>query len=137
MFSKQGFFNFQPPSKTIAIRITDPNSSFITFKYKEMYFDHLELRFFDNTPDIFDPYRENFFNIKLLEKLINFFNINNGKYDNIVIHCDFGMSRSPSLSNAINHYFLNNDFELIFQNSNTKQLKIIESVFEFYYKKNV
>ncbi len=90
----------------VLIRITDPLGFFQRLDNKNQFRDILELEFYD-----YDKIERNnlkYFNIKHFTQIINFFE-QHKNCDNMVIHCDAGVSRSSSI--AIFWYLFKNEKE--------------------------
>lgn len=78
----------------VLIRITSPGAEFTDLKYKHQYRDILELRFFDFPDDSSGLY---VFNDTNLKKCIDFFT-RHKHCQNMVIHCEKGISRSAAIA---------------------------------------
>lgn len=127
---------FRPDEPTIIIRITDPNSQFISLKNKDCFVDILELRFYDHTPEIFNPQESDRFNLSIIDKVLHFLSNNNGRYSQILIHCDYGCSRSPGLGLALSKHCFNNQPAVIIIHSshNINPLQLIDKIFQHHSK---
>ena len=83
-----------PKKYNVLIRVTSPSVDFLPLENREIFKDILELKFYDFVEErvgltIFTDYH--------LETIVNFFERH--KYcDNMVIHCDEGMSRSAGIA---------------------------------------
>jgi predicted protein tyrosine phosphatase len=87
-------FNLDPSLYNVLIRITNPGEEFLPLKNREIYKDIIELYFFDFTDEIlglkiFQPIH--------MDKIIDFFK-KHRLCDNMVIHCDVGISRSAGVA---------------------------------------
>lgn len=87
-------FHPDPNAYNVLIRITNPGEEFLPLEHGEVYKDILELHFFDFTDEklglkIFQPFH--------MDKIINFF-VAHRLCDNMVIHCDVGISRSAGVA---------------------------------------
>lgn len=106
--------------KVAMIRIS--SKSFDPLKYKSKFIDILELNFLDIEEEDFYKFSEeeilslktfcpNPYPISLYqaEKIINFLNKHLNNIDTLIVHCDKGLSRSPSIAFFIAKYFIKND----------------------------
>ena len=87
-------FRPNPNQYNVLIRITNPGEEFLPLEHTGIYKDVLELYFFDFTDEqiglkIFQPFH--------MDKIINFF-VEHRLCDNMVIHCDVGISRSAGVA---------------------------------------
>ena len=96
ILNKYNITKFRPDSNqyNVLIRITNPGEEFLPLEYSGIYKDILELYFFDFTDEqlglkIFQSYH--------MDKIINFFT-EHRLCDNMVIHCDVGISRSAGVA---------------------------------------
>ena len=96
---------------TIIISITDPNSLDNTFANNTNIIDVLRLKFFD--VDFDEP---GHIEKEDAEKIIEFINKYINKIDQIIVHCEGGVSRSSGVCAAIMKIIDGNDWA-IFNNS--------------------
>ncbi len=87
-------FKPNPNSYNVLIRITNPGEEFLPLEHHGIYREVLELYFFDFTDElaglkIFQPVH--------MDKIIDFFK-RHKQCDNMVIHCDVGISRSAGVA---------------------------------------
>jgi predicted protein tyrosine phosphatase len=102
-------FRPDPSRYNVIIRITSPSDDFLPLEFEGNYKDILELSFYDFTDNSSGLY---VFNENLLDKVLAFFNAH--KFcDNMVIHCDQGMSRSAGV--AVGWFIYKNDNKSIHQ----------------------
>jgi predicted protein tyrosine phosphatase len=83
-----------PNLYNVLIRITNPGEEFLPLENRSSYRDIIELYFFDFTDEklglkIFQPFH--------MDKIISFFK-EHRLCDNMVIHCDVGISRSAGVA---------------------------------------
>jgi predicted protein tyrosine phosphatase len=98
-----------PSRYNVIIRITSPTDDFLPLQYEANYRDILELSFFDFTDDSSGLY---VFNENLMDKVLAFFEAHKS-CDNMVIHCDLGMSRSAGV--AVGWFIFKGDNKSIHQ----------------------
>jgi predicted protein tyrosine phosphatase len=96
ILSKERVSGFKLDEKlyNVLIRITSPGEEYPDLQFKHQYRDILELRFFDFPDDSSGLY---VFNDTNLKKCLDFFN-RNRQCQNMVIHCEKGISRSAAVA---------------------------------------
>lgn len=126
--------NFKPKGKKpILIRILNPNTDndpLSSFKYIEEYMDVLEL-YFDDIPHnkIYET-SEYYFSLEDMKKLNDF--ILKNDFDEIVVHCTLGMSRSPAIMICIAKILNNNNLEQLVASKFRIYNKSLVNIFEQY-----
>jgi len=93
----------------VMVRITNPGEDFISLTNEEMYRDILELHFYDFVEE---QNNLTIINDNHLDAILEFFN-KNKNCDNMVIHCDMGISRSAGV--AVGWFIFNNDRASIYK----------------------
>jgi len=120
ILNKQDAVKYTPKEKSIAIRITDKNSNFVTGFPYERYIDVLELKFHDADPEYFftETLKKNLFSEEDTYKIFDF--LKDKKIVNeVVVHCDYGHSRSVTVALFIAENFLPQyDSELVIEDIN-------------------
>ena len=102
-------FKLDPSRYNVMIRITSPSDDFLPLEHRSCFKDRLELQFFDFPDDTTGLY---VFNENIMDKILAFFEKH--KFcDNMVIHCDQGMSRSAGV--AVGWFIFKNDNKSIHQ----------------------
>lgn len=111
ILDKEKVVNFQLDKKlyNVLIRITSPGVELTELKDKHIYRDILELQFFD-FPD--DTSRLYIFNDNILKKVIEFFK-KHKNCQNMVIHCEKGISRSAGI--AVGWFLFNDNNQSIYK----------------------
>lgn len=111
IFSRIRASFFKPENnKTIAIRITDPEQEFFKSFNKNLYQDVLELKFHDSNPEyMFTPaLKKLLFKQSDSFKIFDFMNKNLDAYS-LVVHCDYGQSRSATIAKFIANTFFDDE----------------------------
>ncbi|OHD12054.1 MAG: hypothetical protein A2Y34_13845 [Spirochaetes bacterium GWC1_27_15] len=106
---KAAKFQLNPHEYNVMIRITSPQEEFIKLETEEQYKDILELRFYDFVQE------QNglmVFGDQHLETILNFFE-KHKHCKNMVIHCDYGISRSAGI--AVGWLLFNDDRSNIYK----------------------
>jgi predicted protein tyrosine phosphatase len=96
-------FKLNPSTYNVLIRITSPSDEFLPLEFISSFRDVIELQFYDFIDDSTGLY---VFNENIMDKILRFFEEH--KFcDNMVIHCDQGMSRSAGV--AVGWFIFKND----------------------------
>lgn len=120
IFNKVAAAAYAPPESTatIAIRITDHNTEFLSGFNYDLYEDVLEVRFQDSDPTyLFTKSLSALLFTEANAKSIYDFIKKQKKACELIIHCDYGQSRSPATALAIAKYILNrnNDDDIVLE----------------------
>lgn len=87
-------FNADPSKYNVMIRVTSPEDSFLELQNESAYNDIMTLKFYDFTEE---QNGLTVFNEIHFEAIMNFFE-KHKMCENMIIHCDQGMSRSAGIA---------------------------------------
>ncbi len=122
-------FYLDPHFYNVLIRITSPGDEFLQLEHPEIYRDKLELKFYDIIKEdtglsIFQDYH--------LKSLLDFFELH--KFcENMIIHCDEGMSRSAGI--AVGWFLFKDTKSSIYKIYHDKKHIPNRRIVEFFYKR--
>ena len=125
-------FNLDENLYNVLIRVTSPGVEFPRLKHEGIYRDILELQFFDFEDDQSGLY---IFNETILERIMDFFK-KHRNCNNMVIHCESGISRSAGI--AVGWFLFNDTMSSVYKlYHEDKHLPNRLIVYQFYKRFNL